>query len=123
MYYYVGHLLLAFVWAIFLLTFIKSMQNKNLTESKVFGILSLISMIAILIVGTTMMLNDHSIIKSGKWIHVKLSLDIILMLENLFLLKILKEGKFVSSKCGNIMYIFSLTSFLIMIVLTMLRPF
>ena len=123
MYLYVGHLLLAFSWAIFLLTFIKSMQNKNLTESKIFGILSLIAMIAILIVGTKMMLNDHSIIKSGKWIHLKLSLDIILMGENLFLLKILKQGKFVSSKCGNIMYIFSFISFLAMITLTMLKPF
>jgi uncharacterized membrane protein len=123
MYYYLGHLLLAFLWAIFLLTFIKSMQNQNLTESKLFGILSIITMIVILIVGTKMMLNDHSIIKSGKWIHVKLSLDIILMLENLFLLKILKQGKFVSSKCGNIMYFFSLFAFLSMIILTMLRPF
>jgi len=123
MYYYLSHLLLAFCWAIFLLTFIKSMQNKNLTESKIFGILSLIAMIAILIVGTKMMLNNHEIIKSGKWIHVKLSLDIILMVENLFLLKLLKQGKFVSSKCGNIMYIFSLLSFMAMITLTMLRPF
>jgi len=123
MYLYVGHLLLAFSWAIFLLTFIKSLQNKNLTESKIFGYLSLISMIIILIVGTKMMLNDHSIIKSGKWIHVKLSLDIILMGENLFLLKILKQGKFVSTKCGNIMFIFSFISFLTMITLTMLRPF
>jgi len=120
---YIIHLLLAFCWAIFLLTFIKSMQNKNLTDSKIFGILSVISMIAILIIGTKMMLANHAIIKSGKWIHVKLSLDIILMLENLFLLKLLKQGKFVSSKCGNIMYYFSLLSFLTMIILTMLRPF
>lgn len=123
MYFYIGHLILAFCWAIFLLTFIKSMQNKNLTDSKIFGILSVIIMIAVLIVGTKMMLSDHSIIKSGKWIHVKLSLDIILMLENLFLLKLLKQGKFVSSKCGNIMYYFSLFAFLSMITLTMLRPF
>jgi len=123
MYFYVGHLLLAFSWAIFLLTFIKSLQNKNLQESKIFGVLSLIAMIAILIVGTKMMVNDHSIIKSGKWIHLKLTLDIILMGENLFLLRILKQGKFVSSKCGNIMYVFSFISFLFMITLTMLRPF
>jgi len=120
---YIIHLLLAFCWAIFLLTFIKSMQNKNITDSKIFGILSVVSMIAILIVGTKLMLDNHAIIKSGKWIHVKLSLDIILMLENLFLLKLLKQGKFVSSKCGNIMYYFSLLSFLTMIILTMLRPF
>ena len=120
---YLIHLLLAFSWAILLLTFIKSMQNKNITESKIFGILSTIAMIAILIVGTKMMLADHTIIKSGKWIHVKLSLDIILMLEDLFLLKLLKQGKFVSSKCGNIMYIFSFLAFLSMIILTMTRSF
>jgi len=123
MYYFVSHLLLAFLWAVFLLNFIKAMQNQNLTDSKIFGILSVISMIAILIVGTKMMLNDHSIIKSGKWIHTKLSFDIILMIENLFLLNLLRKNKFVSNKCGNIMFYFSLISFLIMITLTMLRPF
>ena len=123
MYLYVIHLSLAFCWAIFLLSFIKSMQNKNLTDSKIFAVLSIISMLAILGIGTKMMLDNHSIIQSGKWIHVKLSLDIVLMIENLFLLKLLKQGKFVSSKCGNIMYYFSLLAYLCMITLTMLRPF
>ena len=76
---YVVHLLLAFAWAMFLLTFIKTMQYGDFTEAKVFGVLSFVFMIAILIVGTKMMLLNHSIIQSGKWIHLKLSLDIVLI--------------------------------------------
>jgi len=122
MYFYVIHLLLAFSWAIFLLTFIKSMQY-DINESKIFAILSIISMIAILGVGTKMMLMDHSVIKSGKWIHVKLSFDILLMIENLFLVNLLRKGKQVSKKCGNIMYIFTYISFMLMVFLTLTRPF
>jgi len=123
MFYYVTHLLLAFSWAIFLLTFIKTMQNGDILESKIFGILSLITMIAILIIGTKMMLLDHSIIKSGKWIHLKLSLDIVLMGETIFLLNLLRKGKQVSKKCGNIIYIFTYLSFMTMIFLTLTKPF
>ena len=125
MLFYVGHLLLAFSWAIFLLTFIKTLQNEiEGKEVKLFALLSTISMIAVLIVGTKMMLMDHSIIKSGKWIHLKLSFDIVLMLENLFLLKLLfKDKKKLSRKCGNILYFFSYFAFMIMIFLTMTRPF
>ena len=122
MYFYVIHLLLAFSWAIFLLTFIKSMQY-DINESKIFAFLSIISMIAILGVGTKMMLMDHSVIKSGKWIHVKLSFDILLMIENLFLVNLLRKGKQVSKKCGNIMYIFTYISFMLMVFLTLTRPF
>ena len=125
MLFYVGHLLLAFSWAIFLLTLIKIMQNEiEGKEVKLFALLSTISMIAVLIVGTKMMLMDHSIIKSGKWIHLKLSFDIVLMLENLFLLKLLfKDKKRLSRKCGNILYFFSYFAFMTMIFLTMTRPF
>jgi len=122
-YIYVAHLSLAFGWAFLLLTFIKSMQYKDRIESIIFGSLSFIMMIAVLVAGVIIMLGDHSIIKSGKWIHVKLSIDIILMGETLFLLYLLKKGKFVSRKCGNIMYIFTALSFIGMILLTMLRPF
>ena len=121
---YVVHLLLAFAWAMFLLTFIKTMQYGDFAEAKLFGILSFVFMIAILIVGTKMMLLNHSIIQSGKWIHLKLSFDIVLMLENLFLLKLLfKDKKKLSRKCGNILYFFSYLAFMTMIFLTMTRPF
>jgi uncharacterized membrane protein len=123
MFYYVGHLLLAFSWAIFLLTFIKSMQNQDIIESKIFAFLSILSMISILIIGTKMMLMNHSIIQSGKWIHFKLSLDIILMLENIFLVILLIKHKSITKKYANVMYIFSFISFMVMILLTLTRPF
>jgi len=123
MYNFIFHLLLAFSWAIFLLTFIKSIQHNSFFEAKIFGILSLLTMILVLIVGTKMMLADHSIIKSGKWIHLKLSFDIILMLENLYLFKFIKNRTSLSTKQGNLLYLFSFIAFIIMISLTMFKPF
>jgi hypothetical protein len=123
MFYYVVHLALAFGWAMFLLTFIKTMQFKDIKESKIFGFLSFIFMLVVMMVGVKIMLSNHSIIKSGYWIHLKLSIDILLMLETIFLLNLLRVGKFISAKCGNIMYIFTFFGFIFMIFLTMLRPF
>ena len=123
MLYYVVHLALAFGWAMFLLTFIKTMQFKDIKESKIFGLLSFIFMLLVMMVGVKIMLSNHSIIKSGYWIHLKLSIDILLMLETLFLLNLLRVGKFISAKCGNIMYISTFIGFILMIFLTMLRPF
>jgi hypothetical protein len=123
MLYYTSHLALAFGWAMFLLTFIKTMQFKDNKESKIFGLLSFIFMLLVMMVGVKIMLSNHSIIKSGYWIHLKLSIDILLMLETLFLLNLLRVGKFISTKCGNIMYISTFIGFILMIFLTMLRPF
>jgi len=123
MLYYIVHLALAFGWAMFLLTFIKTMQFKDVGESKVFGILSVIFMLVVMMVGIKIMLSNHSIIKSGYWIHLKLSIDIILMLETLFLLNLLRIGKFITKKLGNIMFVLTFIGFILMIFLTMLRPF
>jgi ABC-type transport system involved in cytochrome c biogenesis permease subunit len=123
MYIYVAHLSLAFGWAFLLLTFIKSMQHEDKVESAIFGLLSFLMMIAVLVAGVMIMLNIGSSIHKGYWLRVKLSIDIILMGETLFLLYLLKKGKFVSRKCGNIMYIFTFIAFIVMILLTMLKPF
>jgi len=122
-YIYVAHLSLAFGWAFLLLTFIKSMQHKDKVESIIFGILSFIMMIAVLVAGIMIVKNNPSIVKTGGWFHLKISIDFVLMGETLFLLYLLKRGKFVSRKCGNIMYIFTAISFISIILLTMLKPF
>jgi len=123
MYIYVAHLSLAFGWAFLLLTFIKSMQYKDRVESVIFGILSFLMMIAVLVAGVMIMKSNPDIAKTGMWLHIKLFIDTILMGETLFLLYLLKKGKFVSRKCGNIMYIFTAISFITMVLLTLLKPF
>jgi len=123
MYIYAAHLSLAFGWACLLLTFIKSMQYEDKVESTIFGFLSFLMMISVLVVGVMIMLNNKGIMQTGHWLRVKLIIDTFLMGETIFLLYLLKKGKFVSRKCGNIMYIFTFISFVLIILLTMLKPF
>jgi putative membrane protein len=116
------HLLVVFSWAIFLLQFIKSLEN-NLGDKYIFGILSVIMMLIVLGVGTKLMLLNPTIAKSGAWLHVKLSFDILLMIENLYLLYVLFKNKTLSDKIYEILYWGSYVSFILMIALTMFRPF
>ena len=116
------HLLVVFSWAIFLLQFIKSLEN-NLGDKYIFGILSVIMMLIVLGVGTKLMLLNPTIAKSGAWLHVKLSFDILLMIENLYLLYVLFKNKILSDKIYEILYWGSYVSFILMIALTMFRPF
>ena len=116
------HLLVVFSWAIFLLQFIKSLEN-DLKGKYIFGILSVIMMLIVLGVGTKLMLLNPTIAKSGAWLHVKLSFDILLMIENLYLLYVLFKNKTLSDKIYEILYWGSYVSFILMIALTMFRPF
>ncbi len=116
------HLLVVFSWAIFLLQFIKSLQN-NLTDRYLFGILSVFMMLVALGIGTKLMLLNPGVAKVGVWLHVKLSFDILLMIENLYLLYVLFKNKTLSSKVYEILYWCSYGAFMLMIALTMFRPF
>jgi len=122
MFFYGIHFLVVMSWAIFLLSFIKSLQN-DLRDKYLFGILSVIFMLAVLLVGTKMMLLNPSVAKSGLWIHTKLSIDIILMIENIFLLIVLFKKKIFSDKFYIIIYWFSYFAFMAMAGLSMFRPF
>ena len=123
MFYYVSHLLLAFSWAILLLTFIKilSFKKQDFTEAKIFGVLSFLTMILILLVGTKMMLLNPAIAKNGSWLHIKLSIDIILMVENSYLLFCAFKKQNLSKKNGNILYVLTFLGFLSMVVLTLTK--
>jgi len=122
MFLYGIHFLVVMSWAIFLLSFIKSVQN-DLKDKYLFGILSLVFMLFVLVVGTKLMLLNPSVAKSGMWIHIKLSIDIILMIENIFLLIVLFKKKIFSAKFYIIMYWFSYLAFMAMAGLSMFRPF
>jgi len=113
--------LVVFSWAIFLLQFIKSLQN-NLPDKYIFGILSIFMMLFVLGVGTKLMLLNPVVAKSGGWLHIKLTFDVLLIIENVFLAYILLRKINFSSKIYEIMYWLSFMIFIVMIALTMFRP-
>jgi len=80
-------------------------------------------MLIVLGVGTKLMLLNPAVAKSGAWLHVKLSFDILLMIENIYLLYVLFKSKKLSDKVYEILYWGSYLSFILMIALTMFRPF
>ncbi|GAB6045051.1 hypothetical protein JCM11957_06490 [Caminibacter profundus] len=123
MYYlwYGFHLLVVFSWAIFLLQFIKSLQN-NLSDKYIFGILSVFMMLIVLGIGTKLILLNPVVAKSGGWFHIKLTFDVLLIIENIFLVYVLLKKINFSSKIYEIMYWLSFMIFIIMIALTMFRP-
>jgi len=123
MYYilYGTHLLLVISWAIFLLQLIKAIQN-NTKDVFIFAVLSLFFMVAVLGAGTKMMLLNPSVTKSGSWLHVKLSFDILLMLENVYLAFVAFKNKNVSEKVLEIMFWLSYMAFMLMVFLTMFKP-
>ncbi|NPA12266.1 MAG: hypothetical protein GXO62_08485 [Epsilonproteobacteria bacterium] len=108
-YYLYGiHFALAVSWAIFLLLFIEK-------GDKFYGYLSLFFMVVLLADGTKMILLGA---QKGNWLHLKLSLDIVLMLENVYLL-----FKKPSKRVKFFMFWFSYLSFMVMITLSMFKPF
>jgi uncharacterized membrane protein len=122
-YFYYGlHLIAVFSWAIFLLQFIKSYQN-DLDDKYIFGFLSLFMMFVVLFVGTKLMLLNPSVSKSGNWLHVKLSFDILLMIENITLLVFVFKRKTLSKKILEILYWLSYAAFVLMVALSVFRPF
>ncbi len=123
MYYilYGTHLLLVISWAIFLLQLIKAIQNQT-KDTFIFAILSLFFMVTVLGVGTKMMLLNPSVAKVGVWLHVKLSFDIVLMLENAYLAYLAFKGKTIGGKWLELMFWFSYMAFMIMVFLTMFKP-
>jgi len=122
MFFYGIHFLVVMSWAIFLLEFIKTLQN-NLKDKYLFGILSIIFMFIVLFVGTKLILLNPSVSKSGMWLHIKLSIDILLMIENVFLVIVLFKNKTFSDKFYISIYWFSYLAFMAMVGLSMFRPF
>ena len=122
MFFYGIHFLVVMSWAIFLLEFIKTLQN-NLKDKYLFGILSIIFMFIVLFVGTKLILLNPSVSKSGMWLHIKLSIDILLMIENVFLVIVLFKNKAFSDKFYISIYWLSYLAFMAMAGLSMFRPF
>ena len=115
------HILAVFCWAVFFVSLSESIKcNKN---AKILAIFSFICMLIVLLVGTKLMLLFPSIVKSGIWIHIKLFIDILLMLINIYLIFIVFRKKTISIKIANIIFWFIIIMFLVMYGLTLFRPF
>jgi putative membrane protein len=122
MFFYGLHLIAVFSWAIFLMQLLKSVQN-NLPDRFIFAFLSLFFMVLVLFFGVKLMLLNPALSKSGGWLHAKLSLALLMMLENVVYAYFAFKSKKISTKTTEILYWVSYVIFVIMLALTMFRPF
>ncbi|WP_457560235.1 hypothetical protein [Caminibacter sp.] len=116
------HLLAVVSWVVFLLMLIKSVEN-NTADRYVFVVLSLFFMVLVLYFGVRLMLLNPAVAKSGGWLHVKLSFDILLMIYNLYLAYVVFRNKNISAKFLEISFWICYLIFMFMLYLTMFRPF
>jgi len=123
MYYYLfgAHFMLVVAWVVFFLLLIVAIEH-NLKEKKLFAVLSLVFMLAVLGVGTKMMLLNPAVTKSGMWLHIKLSFDILVMLENIYFAYVAFRDKQLNKKFLKIVFWINFLIFMIMICLTIFKP-
>ena len=122
MFYFALHSIVVVSWAIFLLQFIKSMENKT-KDLFIFSILSIFSLILTFILGIKLITINLDILKSGGWLHLKITLAVILAIENFVYLILFFKKKEVSAKILEISYWGSYIIFMIILFLTFMRPF
>ncbi len=112
---YFCHMGFVLLWIVFLLVAIKLSQF-DIEESKKLFKYSVLLMLFVLVSGVKIMLMNPIVSKSGMWLHIKLSFVILIMVENVYFYlktKILKYWVF---------YL-NLFVFLVMLGLTILKPF
>jgi len=114
------HMVAVFLWAVFLTTAINELKYK---PSKLFLSISFLFMLIVLGVGTKIMLLYPEVTKSGNWLHIKLSFDIIVMLVNVYLLVIGFKNRTLEAKKADLLYWSVVFMFVLMYVLTLFRPF
>jgi putative membrane protein len=114
-------MMLVFCWAVFMVSLAKSVICGE--NAKIPALLSVFFMLAVLYVGTRMMLMMPQITKSGIWLHVKLSFDILVMIENVYLVYVSLKSKPVNKKIAEFIYWSSIGMFAAMYYLTLFRPF
>ena len=115
------HMMVVFCWAVFLVSLVQSLRCNQF--SRILAVLSLVFMLSVLFVGTKLMLLFPSVAKSGMWIHVKLSIDILAMLVNIYIVYVVFKNKPISQKLSDILYWVVVLMFLMMYGLTLFKPF
>jgi len=114
------HMILAFCWGIFLITLLQSLSCAK--RSKLLAFLSSVCMLAVLGVGTKIMLMIPSVAKSGNWIHIKLLVDIFAMIINLYALYVTLKGN-INQKLFSVLFWVTILMFISMYYLTLYKPF
>jgi putative membrane protein len=92
-------------------------------DTKILVSLSFVMMLVVLAIGTKIMLLMPKVAKSGMWLHVKLSFDIIAMAINTYFLFLAIKNKKLSQKSSVLFYWGIVVMFLIMLLLTLFKPF
>ena len=123
LWYFNLHLIAAISWMVFLLQFIKTFQYDKKADKVIFNFLSLFFMLIVLFLGIKMILMNPAVAKKSGWLHTKLSFVIILMLENVYLsLKFFKKKK-ITRLFLEILYWLSYILFILVISLSLFKPF
>ena len=112
---YFCHIGFVFLWAIFFLTGIK-LSKFNLEEAKKFFSYGLISALFVGVSGIKLIMFNPAILKGEGWLHLKISIAILVLLENLYLYFKTKELK-------EAIFYLNLLLFLGMLFLVSMRPF
>jgi len=123
MWYYGLHIITGVSWIVFLLQFIKTFQYNKTADKVIFNFLSLFFMFVVLFLGVKLILMNPSVAKSGGWLHTKLSLIIILMLENLYLSVKFFKKKTISKILSEFLYWFTYIVFAVILYLAIFKSF
>jgi len=119
--YYGLHFVFFFSYGLFFLQFIKSLQTNS--QAKIYALLSIVFMFLLLFDGIKLILLNPEISKSGGWLHTKLFIFLIVMIENLYLVYNFFTKKIFSLKIYEILYWINYFLFIIMILLAIFKPF
>ncbi len=123
MYYFAFHVIVVVSWILFLLQFIKAYQYHKIAQGYIFGILSIFFLIIAFYLGIKLIMFNESILKSGGWLHLKITLAVILAIENIYYFIKFLLKKSISNKIAEINYWLDYLIFVFILFLTLIRPF
>ena len=122
MFYFALHSIVVVSWAIFLLQFIKSIENKT-RDIFLFSILSTLFFVLTFILGIKLISLNVDILKTGGWLHLKITLAAVLGIENIVYLILFFKKRDISERILEISYWLSYIIFMFILFLTFIRPF
>jgi len=115
------HMIAVFLWAVFMTSLAWGFVCSH--KSKLMAVLSMVFMLAVLGIGTKLMLDFPQVAKSGKWIHIKLSIDILAMILNAYMAFVTFKNKTLSKTFSYLLYFSSVGMFVLMYYFTLFKPF
>jgi len=123
MFYFALHAIIVVSWIVSFLQFVKSYEYNKVTDSYIFGFLSILFLLLTFIVGVKLAIFDASILKTQGWLHLKITLASIIALLNIFYIVQFLRKKPISKKVLEVSYWISYIVFMFILFLTFYRPF